>query len=231
MPLKSPTRYRAPKPPVLHSARYAQDYDEVKALGARFNSARTAEQTDLAYFYSGNFFAMWNQGLRDMAARQGLNIGDSARLLALANLAVADAVITCWADKLYYNLWRPLTVIREGDNDTNHHTVGDPTWEPLINTPPYPDYTSGANNVTGAMTRTLELFFGTDNMTFTLTTAVPQAVQKTRTYKRLSDAAEDMVDVRIWLGIHFRTEDEAARKQGSQVAKWVFKHFLLPVND
>ena len=81
------------------------------------------------------------------------------------------------------------------------------------------------------MTRTLELFFGTDNMTFSLTTAVPQAVQKTRTYTRFSDAAQDVVEVRILLGIHFRAADAEARKQGRQVAKWTFKHVLLPVND
>jgi hypothetical protein len=156
---------------------------------------------------------------------------DHARLLALANLATADAVITSWDSKLYYNFWRPLTAIREGDNDTNHHTVGDPTWQSLINNPPYPDYTSGANNVTGAMTRILELFFGTDNMTFLLTTAVPQAVQKTRTYTRFSDAAQDVEDARILLGIHFRSADTAARKQGRQVAKWAFKHVLRPIGE
>ncbi len=229
--LKSSTQFRAVKPPRLNSAHYAHDYDEVKALGARFNSARTAEQTDIAYFYAGNFFAMWNQGLRAIAEQQVHNIGDSARLFALANLATADAVITSWDSKLHFNFWRPLTAIREGDNDGNRHTAGDSTWEPLINTPNYPDYTSGANNVTGAVTRSLELFFGTDEMTFSLTSAVPQAVQKTRTYTRFSDAAEDVVDARVLLGIHFRFADTAARKQGRQVAKWAFKHFLRPVDD
>jgi len=81
------------------------------------------------------------------------------------------------------------------------------------------------------MTRILELFFGTDNMTFSLTTAVPQAVQKTRTYTRFSDAAQDVVEVRILLGIHFRSADEEARKQGRQVAKWVFKNFLRPIGE
>src|SRR5262245_33186408 len=226
--LKRPTQFRAPGPPALQSPQYAQEFDEVKALGARFNSARTAEQTDLAYFYSGNFLAMLNLGLRDIAAQQNLNIGDSARLLALANLANADAVITAWDSKLHFNFWRPITAVREGDNDTNDHTVGDPTWQPLLNTPNYPDYTSGANNVTGATTQTLELFFGTDCMSFTLTTAVPLAVQKTRTYTRFSDAAEDVVNVRIYEGIHFRSADEAARMQGRQVAKWVFDNFLRP---
>ena len=173
------------------------------------------------------------KGLGDIVTDpdQNPSIGKSARLLALSALAIADAVITSWDSKRYYNRWRPLTAIREGDNDRNHHTVGDPTWEPFLITPPYPDYTSGANNVFGAATRMLELFFGTDKFTFSLTTDHPLAIQKTRTYTRFSDLAQDVEDVRIYQGIHFRSGDAAGRKQGGQVAKWTFKHFLLPVND
>ena len=200
-------------------------------MGARFNSARTLEQTDLAYFYSDNFVALWHRGLRAIAGEYVHNIGDSARLFALACLASADAGISAWDSKRYYNFWRPLTAVREGDNDRNHHTVGDPTWQPFINTPNYPDYTSGANNLTGSITGILELFFGTDEKTFSLTSNIPQAVQKTRTYTRFSDAAQDVEDVRIYQGIHFRSADAEARKQGRQVAKWAFKHVLLPVND
>ena len=229
--LKSPTQYRAPKPPVLHSARYAHDYDEVKALGGLLNSARSAEQTDLAYFFAGNLIKFLYKGLGDIAKDQNLSIAKSARLFALSTLAIADAVISSWDSKRYYNFWRPLTAIQEGDNDTNHHTVGDPTWQPFLNTPPYPDYTSGANNVFGAATGMLQLFFGTDELTFSLTTDHPLAIQKTRTYTRFSDLAQDVEDVRIYQGIHFRPADAEARKQGRQVAKWAFKHVLLPVND
>ena len=171
------------------------------------------------------------KGLGDIAKDQNLSIAKSARLFALSTLAIADAVISSWDSKRYYNFWRPLTAIREGDNDGNHHTVGDPTWEPFLNTPPYPDYTSGANNVFGAATGMLQLFFGTDELTFSLTTDHPLAIQKTRTYTRFSDLAQDVEDVRIYQGIHFRSADAEARKQGRQVAKWAFKHVLLPVND
>ena len=218
--LKSPTQYRAPKPPVLHSARYAHEYDEVKALGGLLNSARTAEQTDLAYFFAGNLGAILYQGLRDIAMQQGLSIGESARLLALCSLAMGDSVITAWDSKRYYIRWRPLTAIREGDNDTNHHTVGDSTWEPFLNTPNYPDYTSGANNVYGSMTRMLELYFGTDELTFSLTTDHPLAVQNTRTYTRFSDLAQDVEDV-AYLPGHSLPErgcsSTEARWAGSQV--------------
>jgi hypothetical protein len=117
-----------------------------------------------------------------------------------------------------------VATIQEGENDDNAATAGDPSWQPFLNTPPYPDYTSGANVVTGALTRSLALFFGKDDMTFTATSDYPQAMQKTRTYDRFSDMATDMVSVRIYHGIHFRSADEAAREQGIKVADWVFGH-------
>jgi len=217
-------QFRAEPPPPLTSQRYTADYNEVKALGAHSNSSRTPEQTELAYFYAGNNFILWHRTLRDVAAAHVKNIGDSARLLALANLAIADAVITAWDSKRHYVLWRPITAIQEGDNDENSATAGDPSWQPLLNTPPYPEYISGANSVTGALTGMLALFFGKDEMTFTVTSEYPQAAQKMRTYNRFSDTASDMVDVRIYHGIHFRFGDEAGRDQSRQVAQWVFGH-------
>jgi hypothetical protein len=118
----------------------------------------------------------------------------------------------------------------EGDNDPNPETAGDPDWQPLINTPNYPDYTSGAKNVTGALTRSLALFFGSDNMSFTLHTTNATAPVQTRDYNRFSDLAQDVVDVRIFQGIRFRFADVQARKQGRHVAQWVFSHFLRSVD-
>ncbi|HEU4780266.1 MAG TPA: vanadium-dependent haloperoxidase [Steroidobacteraceae bacterium] len=227
--LTSPTRFRAPSPPALTSERYAHDYNEVKALGALVGSTRTAEQTDLAYFYSDNTPALWNRALRGIATRQLRRSGDTARLFALASLATADALISSWDSKKFYNLWRPITAIHDGDTDGNPATGGDPAWQSLINNPNYPDYTSGANNVTAAMTRTLELYFGTDKMVFEVSSLAPQAVRKTRRYFRFSDAAQDVVDARVYLGIHFRFADVAARTQGLRVADWTFNHFLLPL--
>jgi hypothetical protein len=229
--LKSPSQYRPTPPPPLGKNQYATAYNEVKALGARFNSTRTTEQTDLALFYNSNFLVLWNRALRDIATAQALNIDDSARLLALASLAGADAGITAWDSKFHYVAWRPVTAIQEGDNDGNPDTVGDPNWQPFINTPNYPEYTSGANCVTGAITRTLALFFGTDQMNFLVYTTNAAAPQQPRTYDRFSDAAEDVVNVRVYQGIHFRPADIEGRKQGRLTAQWVFSHFLLPVDD
>jgi hypothetical protein len=227
--LTSPTRFRAPPPPELTSDRYTRDYNEVRELGSLTSTKRTAAQTDLAYFYVETAPVLWNRALRGIATRYLRKSSDTARLFALANLATADALITCWDSKTHYVVWRPITAIREGDADGNPATVGDPAWQPLINNPNYPDYTSGANAVTGAMTRTLELFFGTDKVAFDVTTAAPQAIQKVRRYYRFSDAARDVVDARMLLGIHFRFADTVARTQGTSVADWTFNHFLLPL--
>jgi hypothetical protein len=229
-------RFRAAPPPDLTSERYQKDYEEVRALGGLASTAlttlaRSPQKTDIAYFWTDNFLAQWNRAARAIAIQRVRRIGDNARLFALINLSVADAVITAWDSKKYYFFWRPVTAIQEGENDGNPNTPGDPDWQPLINTPNYPDYTSGANNVTGAVTKTLELFFGTDRMTFEVTSLAPNVVQTTRTYHRFSAAAQEVVNARIYLGIHFRFADTAARAQGRHVAQFVHDHYLLPVDD
>jgi hypothetical protein len=230
--LTSNSQFRAVPPPSLASKRYAAAYNEVKSLGARFNSGRTAEQTEIGLFWYSNYLVLWYHALRDIADAHVHNIDDSARLFALASLAMGDAVLTAWDSKYHYASWRPITAIRNGDSDGNPETVADPNWEPLQNNPNYPEYTSGANNVTGAVTRMLALFFGTDEMTFTVTTTNhPPATTTTRTYNRFSDAAADVLNARIYAGIHFRFADLQGRRQGRHVAQWVFSHFLRSVDD
>ena len=131
-----------------------------------------------------------------------------------------------------FNFLHPVTAIHEADDDGNPDTEADGTWTPLLNTPPYPDYSSGANNVTAAMTRTMELFFGTDEMSLTVTSnAADLPLEKrTRTFERFSDAAAEVVEARIYLGFHFRFADTAAREQGSRIAKWTFTHVLKPLD-
>jgi hypothetical protein len=230
--LTRPSQFRAKAPPALTSHEYARDYKEVKALGALNGSSRTEAQTDLAHFWNANYLVLWNQVLRDIAGEHVDGIARSARLFALADLAMADALITSWNSKIYYVFWRPITAIQLGNTDGNPHTVADPSWLPLIVTPPYPDYTSGANNVTGAATRALANFFRTDNKTFSVTTTnTGPTNQDTRTYHRFSDAAREVVNARIYEGIHFRFADELARKQGRQVADWAYNNFLRRLDD
>jgi len=221
-----------PPPPHLTSGEYTKAYNEVKALGALVGSSRTTEQTRLAYFYSDNFGNLLNRAVRDIVlAGHVTDIGDSARLFALVSISAADALINAWNDKRGYNFWRPITAIVEGDNDGNPRTTGDPNWLPLINTPPYSDYTSGANSITGAFMRTLELFFHDDSpFSFDVNSVVALAVQLTRTYSSFSAVADDVVEARIYLGIHFRFADTVARRHGKQSADQAFSHFLRPLD-
>jgi hypothetical protein len=224
--LLGPTQFRAQRPPALTSSQYRKDYNEVKALGSLNSTERTPEQTQLAHFWSDNTIAKWDRALRGVAETQFDNTGDTARLFALAWLSCADAFITTWETKQHYNFWRPVTAIQEGENDGNPRTAGDVNWQPFLNTPNYPDQSSGANAVTGAMTRTLRRFFGTDRVPFTITSTAPLANPNTRTYERFSDAADEVVEVRIYQGIHFRFADTDGRKLGRQVANWTFKNAL-----
>jgi hypothetical protein len=227
--LKSSSQLRPGPPPRLGSRKYAEEYDEVKALGRFDSTVRTVEQTDLAYFWSGNFLIQYNRTMRTLANTKLTHIADRARLFALVNVAMADSAIASWDSKINYNFWRPLTAIQLGDSDNNNRTEGDETWTPLINTPPYPDYTSGANNLTGSAMRALELFFGSDEMEFDVSTDVPLATTKVRHYLRFSGVADQVVVARILLGIHFRTADVVARKMGEKAAKWAFNHAFKPL--
>lgn len=226
--MTSTDQFRADPHPALTSPEYTRAFNEVKTFGSLTSAARTPEQTDLAIFYSDNFILLLNRAVSRIAAEHLQSTGDIARLFALVYLAMADSGITAWDSKKFYNFWRPVTGVREGDNDTNPRTAGDPNWKPFLNTPNYPDYTSGANNVTASAMTMLSLFFHRDRMTFTVDSNAP-AQMKVRTYTRFSDVKRDVVDVRVLQGIHFRFADEAARRQGTQIARWTFTHVLRPL--
>ena len=225
--LNRASQFRPPPPPPLNSVRYFREYEEVKALGSA--SAHPNLQTDFALFWS-DFWVQWNEVLRQLATNKSLTVGDSARLFALANLAAADALVAVWESKRFYNFWRPETAIQLGDSDGNPRTIGDVTWKPFFSTPPYPDYVSGANGLTGAYTGTLQLYFGTDEMDFSVKNLSPDVMTQERFYSRFSQAADEVVDVRILQGIHFRSAEEQGLRLGDRVAHWTFQKFLRPVS-
>lgn len=129
--------FRSDGPNALTSTAYADDFAEVKSLGSATSTTRTADQTDATIWWQDHGVALWNRMLRNVIVGQGLDIVDAARLLAMTDLAGADALISCWNDKYYWNFWRPISAIREADTDGNPATVADPTWSPLIATPPF----------------------------------------------------------------------------------------------
>ncbi|HET9705404.1 MAG TPA: vanadium-dependent haloperoxidase [Vicinamibacterales bacterium] len=219
-------QFRPQPPPPMTSVAYQRDYDEVKAIGQ--NIAHPNDDSAVAWFWSVNFVTQWNETTRQLADLHVDNIGDSARLFALLNTAAADAAMAVWDSKAFYNFWRPITAIREGNDDPNPRTVGLTGWTPLLGTPPYPDYVSGANGLTGAFTGVLRDFFGTDTMAFSVNSNSQNTTTPTRHYTSFSQAAQEVVDARILLGIHFRFADDEARRLGERVAHWTFQKFLRP---
>jgi hypothetical protein len=222
-------QFRPQPPPPLTSMTYARDYVEVAALGKASAHVPPTDDTDKARFWAGNYVAQWNETARQLADANVPAIGDSARMFALINLAAADAAMAVWDSKVFYNFWRPVTAIPEGASDRNARTDAEAGWTPLINTPPYPDYVSGANGLTGAFTGMLRLYFGTDAMIFSVKNPAANVVDKERDFTAFSQAAQEVVDARILLGIHFRFADEEARRLGERVAHWAFQKVLRPV--
>jgi hypothetical protein len=226
--LLSREQFRPQPPPPLSSETYRRDYDEVKRLGSVNSTARTTAQTDLARFWQA-FGPQWYAAIRGIVTDGYVpEIGDQARLFALVSYAAADATIAVFDTKYHYNFWRPVTAIQEGDVDGNPRTVGDRNWAPFLATPAYPDYSSGANNVTGSITTILQLFFETDEIDFTV--PGPTSAVSPRSYSRISVAQQEVVEVRIYQGIHFRFADEEGRRQGSRIAHWVFQKYLKPAH-
>ncbi len=224
-------QFRVGPPPALTSKQWAADYNEVQAVGLLNSTTRTPEQTDIGYFWADNGPVLWQNALRNISQTYLTDIGDSARMYALAETVLADAQIACWDSKYFYNFWRPITAIRLGDQDGNPDTTVDPNWQPLINTPNFPEYPSGHASTSGAITRALRLFFGTDLLTFQMTTANSNALQKTRTFTSFSQAENEVIDARVYVGIHYRTSDRVARAQGLRVANWVFRNYFRPIGD
>jgi hypothetical protein len=229
--MHSGSQFRVDPPPDLTSQLWADDYNETKTVGSLTSTTRTAEQTDIGYFWADSGPLLWQNALRYISGTYLHDTGDSARMFALAEAALADAQIACWDSKYFYNFWRPITAIRLGNQDGNPATVVDPGWQPLINTPNFPEYPSGHADVSGAVSHMLQLFFGSDELTFQMTTTNALAPQKTRTFTRFSQAEQEVINARVYVGIHYRNSDTTARAQGRRVSNWVFKHYFRPVSE
>lgn len=234
--LKSPDQFPTKGMPALTSRQYAREFNEVKALGAQVGSSRTEAQTLMAGFYSANPVVLYNTGLRTIATRRWLSTSDQARLFAQTSFAGADALISCWNNKKLWYAWRPQTAIREAANDGNPLTSPDPAWLSLFATPGYPDEPSGYNCYTGGFWQSARFFFGSDRMSFSLTSpGVPANAAvgnpigvpgSTRSYDRFTDVVRETIDGRILNGFHFRTADEHGAWIGKKTAQWIDKHYF-----
>jgi hypothetical protein len=224
--LLSASQFWLPGPPALTSETYAKDYNEVKSLGGQVSTARTPEQTEIARFWFQGPSSMY-QIARTVAAQRNLDAWDSARLLGLTSMVMADDYIAGFKIRYVYDFWRPVTAIREGDTDGNDATAGDPSWNSLQNTPAVSDYPSTQSTFSGAVAEVLAGVLGTDQVSFSLTSGPPFPDIK-RSFTSFSQVAQESADSRVYAGIHFRTACKDGLTLGRKIGQRALALYLQP---
>ena len=235
--VQGPDQFRTAGPYALNSAAYAADVNEVEALGSLNSTIRTPEQSHIAAFWQSNPAPNYNALARRFVGEQSLSTRDSALLFAMIDLNAADAIINVWNDKYHWRFWRPMAAIRNADTDGNPGTTKDGSWTPLFDpslpasiggvgpaliTPPYPDHPSGATGYASATMHAFESFFGTNEMTFYVTSS--RFPGEKLYFNRFSDLTNLVLNARIWAGIHFRNPDEQAENLGREVEAYTHEH-------
>ncbi|MEU1973446.1 vanadium-dependent haloperoxidase [Microbacterium sp. NPDC019599] len=230
--IESSSQFRTAPPLALDSPAYAAELNEVQALGRATGSTRTDEQTYIAKWWQSAPILTWNEVSRQLIERNGLSAADGARLLALQNLSGADALINCWNDKYHYDFWRPWNAIPRAGEDDNPATIAEPGWTALI-TAPYPDHPSGHNCNDAAHVTILRMFFGdVIEGGFQITSVSPllaAAEPKVRTFDSFSQPMAELIDARIWAGLHYRFADVQGQVLGRNVAEYGASHYFQSV--
>ena len=221
--MNSSSQFRPPGPPSLDSEQYAADYNEVKALGAAVGSTRTEDQTEIALFWADGAGTEtppghWNNIAQTIAGGRSNTLEQNARLFALLNIAMADAAICAWDAKYAFHFWRPVTAINFAEPELN--------WMSFIVTPPFPDYVSGHSTFSGAAATVLELFYGTEDLPFTIGSDFLPGVY--RSFPTCLDAAEEAAVSRLYGGIHFRSANDDGLEAGISIGEWTGTGYLLP---
>jgi len=221
--MESPSQFRSDPPPSLASHKWVRAYNEVKNLGPAVGDTRAPEQTDIGRFWSDQPMLQWNRAWRGISIGQGLSLLENARFFAMLSTASSDALIACWDGKYEYMFWRPVTAIRDGGG--NPDLMADPNWIGLVITPNHPEYPGAHGCFSGASTKTLAKFFGTDRFDFTIDSAVSGLSEPVRSYERFSDALEEVLDARIYGGMHYDFSNNAGAKIGRSVSRLAAKRF------
>jgi hypothetical protein len=223
--VNSPDQFRPDGPNALTSDDYAAQLDEVRRLGAATGSERSPQQTEIARFWTENTLGQYNRAFRRLSTERELSAGRAARFFAMTSLTAADGMITCWNTKLHYLAWRPITAIREADTDGNPATTAVPTWTPLSTTANHPEYTSGHACLTGAVTRAMERFLGTERIALTMDSTAAGTLP--HHFATLAQLRREVENARIYGGDHFRVGGTDGTKAGDHVAVWALKRFFL----
>lgn len=222
-----------PGPPPLSSPEYAADLNTVLLLGRSTSVARTAEQSQIAVFWSDFSYTAtppghWQEIAATIAMSRSNTLAGNARLFALLSLAQADAAVVVWESKYRDNFWRPVTAIQRADEDGNPGTTADAGWTSFLNTPSFPEYVSGHSTFSAASAAVLAGFFGTDDMNFTVGSDSLPAVM--RSFQKLSDCADEVGASRIYGGIHFPSANRDGKTCGKRIGDHIVTNFLLPEN-
>ncbi len=234
--LTNSSQFRPHNPPSLLSRRYTRDFNEIKAYGGdgiTTPSARTPEQTAIARFWNANVISADNQTLRDAASAHSMDLVDTARLLAMGVMVSTDAGIACMDAKYAYTFWRPVTAIRNADLDDNAKTVADPTWTPLLTTPNHPEYPAAHGCITASLAETLAVGLGTRHINVDMPGATGGATTLTtsRHFDTVKQLEREIVNARVWAGLHYRNSGEVGVQLGKDVARWTLHRYFRPVHD
>jgi hypothetical protein len=230
--LVTPTQYLPDPPPFLDSAEYATDFEGVKEIGSIDSETRTSDQTLLALLiagsgYSPGPFALWSNVARDVARSEHLTLIKTARLFALVTASMNDGLQTSQSSKFVYHFWRPVTAIRQADEDFNDQTAPDPDWTPLLGTPPYPSHASNVACFGASAARSLARIFRADAIPFTVTWAgADENPDVTRSYTSFSQLSEEASLSRVYGGIHFAFELNASHESCTKVADYLFDNYM-----
>jgi PAP2 superfamily len=224
----SPSQFRPLGPPALDSPRYTSDFLETKSMGSISSSLRSADQTLASQFWAASTATYyWDTIAVSLGAERHNNLSENARLLALLNVAMADAAIACWEAKYHYVFWRPVTAIPLADTDGNPDTIADPAWTPLLVTPNHPEYPSGHSTVSGAAAAVLADYFG-EATSFSVDSDVMTGV--IRSFPNFSAALSEIKDARIFAGIHYRSACDDGQMVGIAAAQYVMSNAFQPIN-
>jgi hypothetical protein len=226
--LTSADQFRPGPPPALTSKEWAVEFNEVKTFGRVDSTVRTAEQADIARFFTTNGIVQYNTAYKQVVLDRGLDALQAARLYAMGNLVGADSGIACFDAKYRYLFWRPIFAIQQGDTDGNPATAGDPTWTPLVATPNHPEYVAAHGCFSSAQAEVFAAFLGTEKINIDLTSTVPNLVKTTRHFRTVDDLVDTVINARVWGGIHYRQSAVQGARLGRKVADWTLKRNFQP---
>jgi hypothetical protein len=226
--LTSPSQFRPKPPPSLKSAEWARDYNEIKDIGEKNSTKRTARQTEDARFWISVNPGMSHQLERQIVIAKGMDAVDSAHFMALVSAAEIDAIIAVFDAKYKYEFWRPITAIRNGDIDGNPATERDATWLPIDATPMHPEYPCAHCIINSAVAAVVKALLGTDEIPEVSLTS-PFVPGVTHHYTNLRAYCDEVAGARIYAGFHYRNSTVVGNEMGQKIGEYAFKTIMEPM--